>query len=185
MIGYNKYVSGFIAILLSFVLSSAALAQDFGLSPSEIEIRDLPPGQETEFNLTIYNKGERRHTFLIVTYAPDESQRRYGRAEFPDGSWLTFPRRVEVEANSNVQVKMKLTIPSDVRWADKDWEIWLGIAPESGDFLTVKLYVRLLVSTATGSFSGHQIGHAIRGISIMLVLVILGVYYLWYKKRKK
>jgi len=185
MIRYSKCLSGAIATFLVFALTSSVLAQGFSVSPAEVEIRDLLPGQETEFNLTIYNKDNREDNFILVTYNPEESQRRQRRADFPDNSWINFAQRVKIEANSSVPVKVKITIPSDAKWANKDWEIWLGVAPEPGDFLTVKLYIRLLVSTGVGISSAPQINRAMRGLAIGLVLAALGIYYLRHRKKKK
>ena len=182
MVQRSKYVSGFIAVFLVFVLTSSVLAQGFSVSPAEVEISDLPPGQETELELTIRNKEDRRQAFILATYNPQEAQRRQGRAELPDDSWISFPHLVEVDANSSVPVKIKVTIPSQARWADKNWEIWLGITPESSVFLAAKLYVRLLVSTAGDTFSSYHIGRAV-GVGFVLVLAVLGIYLLRHRKK--
>ena len=197
MILQRKYISGLIAAFLLFVLTPSVLAQSFSVSPAEVEIDGLAPAQEHEFELTINNKDDAKHTFIFSTYNPDESQRRQGKAEFPDYSWISFPHQVEAKANSSVPVKIKVAIPSDAKWTDKDWEIWLGVAPDSGNFLNVKLYVRLLVSTAVnissdvqadaaGASSSYQIGRAVRGIGIALALaVVFGIYHLRYRKRRR
>ena len=196
MIWCGRYILGLNAAFLFFILTSPVLAQGFSVSPAEVVIQDLPPGQETEFNLTIYNKCGMKQTFTLSTYNPQESQLRRGMAEFPDDSWITFPHRVEVETNSSIQVKTGVTVPSDSRWADKDWEIWLGVTPESGDILNVKLYVRMLVSTASGNssshragatstFSSYQIGCAVCGVGIALVLAVLSVYCLRRRQKGK
>ena len=148
MIREGKYVCGLITAFLFFVGTSSVLAQGFSVYPAEVEIDNLAPGQEHEFELTVSNKDDTEHTFIFSTYNPDKSQRRQEKDEFPDDSWLSFPQQVEVKGNSSAPVKIKVAIPSDAGWTDKDWEIWLGVAPDSGDFLTVKIYVRLLVSTA-------------------------------------
>ena len=196
MIRQGKYVSGLSAALLVFVLTSSVLAQDFSVSPAEVKIDGLAPGQEQEFELTINNRDDVEHSFIFSTYHPDESQRRQETAKFPDDSWISFPHQVEVKANSRASVKIEVAIPSDVGWTDQDWEIWLGVTPGSGDFLTVELYVRLLVSTAAnissstptgaaGIFSSFQTGHVVRGIGIALALAALGIYQLRYRKRKR
>ena len=189
MIQRSRYIFAFIAVPLIFILAFPVMAQGFSISPAEVHIENLAPGQEYEFNLTLYNKVDTEQTFIFGIHRPEEAQRRPGLAEFPNDSWISFPQRVEVKANSSVPVKIKVVIPSDVIWANEDWEIWLGIAPESSDFLTVKLYIRLMVSTAAGAFVGtsssHQIGRAIRGIGIALVLAVFGVYYFWYRKKRR
>ena len=182
MVQRGKYVSGIIAVFLVLVLTSSVLAQGFSISPAEVEISDLAPGQETELDLIIRNKEGNRQTFILATYNPQESQLRQGRAELPDDSWISFPHQVEVEANSSIPVKIEVAIPSKAKWADKDWEIWLGITPESSDFLAARLYVRLLVSTAEDIFSSYQIGRAI-GIGFALALAVLGIYFFRHRKK--
>ena len=195
MIRQGKYVSGLITAFLLFGLISSVSAQGFSVSPAEVRIDNLAPGQEQVFELTISNKDDAEHTFVFSTHNPEESQRREGRAEFPDDSWISFPHQVEVEANSTSPAEIKVTVPSDTRWTDKDWEIWLGVSPDSGKFLNVKLYVRLLVSTSenvsssvpaggAGISSSHQMSRAIRAIGIAIALAIVGVYFLWYRKRR-
>ena len=183
MIRRSKYIFTLIAVPLVFVLTSPVLAQGFSISPAEVKIDNLAPGQECELDLTVYNKDDTKQAFIFSIYRPEEAQRRQGMAEFPNDSWISFPQRVEVKANFSVPVKIKLNIPSDARWAGKDWEIWLGITPESGDFLSVKLYVRLLVSTAAGTFYSYHMGRAVCGIGFALVLSVFGIYYLRHRKR--
>ena len=146
----TKYLTGIIATLLFFsaLSPSIAQAQDFALFPPEVSMDNLSPGEEAEFYLNIHNKDAVSHIFTLSAYNAEESQRRTGRAEFPDNDWISFsPQRLEVPANSNAKVKVIVTIPADYKWAAKNWEVWLGVSPESSEFLTVKLYVRLLVST--------------------------------------
>lgn len=189
MILRSRYISALTAVPLIFVLASTVLAQGFSISPAEVRIDNVAPGQECEFNLTIYNKEDTKQTFIFGIHRPEEAKRRQGMAEFPSDSWITLPQRVEVKANSSVSVKIKVGVPSDVKWADKDWEIWLGIVPESSNLLIAKLYIRLLVSTAAGTSAGdssrYQISRVVRGIGIALVLAVFGGYYLWYRKKRK
>ena len=178
MVRHIKHLIALIASLLLVVifLPFPAQAQSFSVSPAEVEIDNLSPGEEVEFNLTIRNKDTVNHTFILTTYNPDKSQRRQGRAEFPDESWVSFPQRVEVKANSTTGARVKVTIPSNQKWAGKDWEIWLGAAPESSELLSVKLYVRLLVSTSQEVELGSNIG-LIVGIAIGVLLLSYGIYY--------
>jgi hypothetical protein len=141
----------------------------------------LSPGDKTEFRLSIRNKDEAAHTFELSTFHPQESERREGRAEFPDGSWISFsPQRVEVEANSDTKVQVSVAIPSDNRWAGKDWEIWLKVAPEDREFLVVNYYVRLLVSSGEGLEAGPNPGL----IVAIVIAVFLSGYAIYYSKRR-
>jgi len=181
----SKYVWLIVALVAS-LLPSPVLAWSFSVSPPEVKIDNLPPGEKAEFNLTIRNKDNISHTFMLTTYNPEESQRRPERAEFPDSNWLSFPHQVEVQGNSEAKVKVKVAIPSQQKWAGKDWEIWLSITPEDKDFLVVNYYVRLLVSTGEGSEEVETSSHLglIVGITVLLLLGC-GIYYFRRKVKTK
>jgi len=66
---------------------------------------NLSPGEEAGFNLTINNKDEEPHVFALAAFYPREEERRAGRAEFPDASWVSFsPQKIEVAAKSEAKV---------------------------------------------------------------------------------
>jgi hypothetical protein len=174
--------AGLIAALPAIFLSSFALAQSFSVSPQELRIDNLSPGEQAGFNLTIHNKDEAPHVFTLAAFHPREEERRAGRAEFPDASWVSFsPREIEVAAKSEAKVEVTVSIPSDTEWAGKDWEIWLGVALESSDLLTVQLYVRLLVST---SGAGKPNTGLIVGIAVAIMLLGCGAYY-YFRRRTR
>ena len=173
----TTYLIWLIVALVAIVSPCVAQAQHIGISPAEVRIDNLSPGNETEFQLSIRNKDEVAHTLGLSTFYPQESERREGRAEFPDSSWISFsPQRVEVEAKSETKVKVSVAIPSDHKWAGKDWEIWLKVAPEDREFLVVNYYIRVLVSTGEGLGAGPNVG-LIAGIAIAVFLLGYGVYY--------
>jgi len=141
---------GLIACLLAVFVPCFVVGQsvNFSVSPAEVRISDLRPGQAAEFEVTIHNKDELAHNFTFTTFQPPKEQRRQGRDEFPDTSWIRLsPPEIEVFANSQANVTVMVAIPARLKWSNQDWEIWLGVAPESSDLLGVKLWVRLLVST--------------------------------------
>jgi hypothetical protein len=187
MLGKRKYLTWLIAVLIAsaVLLPSSAQAHNFSVSPAEVSIDNLAPGQEAEFELVIHNYDDITHTFTFAAYHPQQKERRQGRAEFPDDNWISFsPQKPAIPANSNFTAKVKVAVPADSKWVDKDWEVWLGIAPKSSDLLTVKLYVRLLVSTTGGAYSNPWTGLLVRGITIALVVAILSFYYLRRRKRQ-
>ncbi|NWF77158.1 MAG: hypothetical protein HXY36_00930 [Chloroflexi bacterium] len=172
---------GLIAAFLVMFLPSFTVAQGFSVFPAEVKIDDLPPGQGAEFELTIRNKDEIAHNFTFTTFQPPEEERRAGRAEFPDESWVSFsPQEIEVPANSETNVAVMVAVPREGRWTDQDWEIWLGVASESTDLLAVKLYVRLLVSTSATGPNTALVG----GIAAGIVLISCGAYY-YFRRRTK
>jgi hypothetical protein len=176
-------LAGLIAALLVIFLPSFILAQDvnFGVSPAEVKIDKLPPGETTEFELTINNKDEIAHVFTFTTFQPPEEERREGKAEFPDDNWISFPfPKIEVAANSEANVTVTVAIPQEQKWAGHDWEIWLGVAAESSDLLSAKLYVRCLVSTAGGKSNIVLFA----GVAVTIVLLGYGSYYYLRRKAK-
>jgi hypothetical protein len=182
MLRHTKLV-GLIAVLPAIFLSSFALAQGFSVSPAEVRINNLSPGEEAGFNLTIHNKDEEPHVFTLAAFHPREEERRRGRAEFPDAGWISFsPQEIEMAAGSEAEVEVTVSIPADNEWAGKDWEIWLGVALESTDLLTVELYVRLLVSTAG---AGKLNAGLIAGIAVGIMLLGYGAYYFRRRARLK
>lgn len=185
MVGRIK-LAGLIAVFLVIFFPSLTLAQDvnLGVSPAEVRINDLPPGETAKFELTIHNKDDVAHVFNFTTFQPPEEERREGRSEFPDASWIIFPsQEILVAANSEANVTVTVAIPREQKWAGEDWEIWLGVAAESSDLLGVKLYVRLLVSTdpvAGGKFNAGFFA----GIAAGIVLLGYGSYYYFRRKAK-
>jgi hypothetical protein len=177
-------LAGLIAALLIIWLPSSALAQgvNIGVSPAEAHIDDLPPGETAEFELTIHNRDETAHNFTITAFPPPEDERREGRAEFPDPSWISFcPPQITVAASSQANATVAVAIPQEQKWAGRDWEMWLGVTPESSDLLGVKLYVRLLVSTSGMRFNAGLVA----GIAVAIVLLGYGSYYYFRRKAKR
>jgi len=185
MIGCIK-LAGLIAALLVIFLPSSTLAQElkFSVSPAEIHIDDLPPGGTSEFELTIHNKEELAHNFTLTTFQPPEEERREGRAELPDDSWISFSSpEIELAANSEATVTVTIAIPREPNWAGKEWEIWLGVTAESRDLLAVRLYTRLLVSITTTVGARPDVG-LVAGIVVGIVLFGCGGYLYFRRKAR-
>jgi hypothetical protein len=185
MVGCLK-LTGLIAAFLVTFFPSFTLAQDvsFSVSPAEVKIDNLPPGDAAEFELTIHNKDEIAHVFTLTTFQPPEDERREGRAEFPDDSWISFSSQdIQVAANSTANVTVTVAIPREQEWTGQDWETWLGVAAESADLLAVKLYVRLLVSTSPTLEARSDAG-LVAGIVVGVILLSCGGYYYYRRKTK-
>ena len=181
---YLVYLAAFLLIVI-ILFPFPAQAQNFSVSPMEIKIDNLSPGGEAQFNLTIRNKEDVNHVFALTTYNPEESERREGRAEFPDDSWISFSsRKVSVEANSEAKAKVTVAIPANQKWAGKDWEIWLRVCPEEREFLVVNYYIRLLVSTGEEVEAGTNVGVVV-GIVVGILLLGCVVYYFRRKAKPK
>ena len=144
----------------------------------------MSPGEAAEFELTIHNKEELAHNFTVTTFQPPEEERREGRAEFPDDSWISFSyQEIEVAANSQANVTVTVAIPQEQKWAGEDWEIWVGVAAESSDLLAVRLYVRLLVSINSVVEARSNAG-LVAGIVVGIALLGYGGYYYFRRKAK-
>jgi len=182
MVGHIK-LAGLIAALVVIFLPSFTVSQDvnFGVSPAEVRIKDLSPGKSTEFELTIHNKDDVAHVFTFTASEPPEEETREGRARLPDDSWISFSsQEIEVAAGAEANVTVKVAIPQEQKWAGQDWETWLGVAAESSDLLSVKLYVRLLVSTGGTKFNAGLVA----GIVVGIVLFGCGSYFYFRRKTR-
>jgi hypothetical protein len=151
----------------------------FSVAPAEIRIHDLLPGESTQLELTIHNKDEVAHNFTFGIFPPPQKERREGRTEFPDPSWISFSSpNIEITAGSQANVTVVVAIPQEQRWAASDWETWLAVTSESSDMLAAKLYVRLLVSTGGTRFSPGLVA----GIAVAVVLLGFGGYH-YFRRR--
>ncbi len=77
---------------------------------------------------------------------------------------------------------VKVAIPLEQKWADKNWEIWLGVKPKDNNLLLVNYYIRILVSTSKGTKSVLHTG-LILGITAAVALVSYCIYY--YRRKVK
>ena len=178
------YLAAFLLIVI-ILFPFPAQAQNFSVSPMEIKIDNLSLGGEAQFNLTVRNKEDVNHVFALTTYNPGELERREGRAEFPNDSWISFSsQKVSVEANSEARAKVTVAVPANQKWAGKDWEIWLRVMPEEQEFLVVNYYIRLLVSTGGEVVAGTNAGLVI-GIIAGILLLGCVVYYFRRKAKPK
>jgi hypothetical protein len=185
MVGHIK-LAGLVAVFLIIFFPSLTAAQDvnFGVSPAEVRINDLPPGETAEFDLTIHNNDAAPRVFTLTTFHPPEEQRREGRVELPDDSWISFSSpAIEVAAGSEANVTVTVAIPREQIWTDQDWETWLGVVAESSDLLDIKLYVRLLVSTNSMVGGKSNIG-LFAAIAAGIVLFGYGGYYYFRRKAR-
>lgn len=172
-------------LLLIISAPSIVQAEDFGVSPAIVSISNLAPGEEKEFELTIYNWDDTARTFTLTTYKPEKSRLKPGRSEFPHARFITFsPQEIEVAANSEAEVKVKIAIPAEEKYTNKNWEIWLQVAPKDKDFLVVNYYIRLLVSTSSEVKGGTNTG-LIATVICIAILLGCGIYYFRRKSKDK
>lgn len=170
---------GFLVVFFPFL--SLAENVNFSVVPAEVHVDSLLPGEATEFELTIHNKDEAAHNFTFTTFPPPKEDRREGRTEFPDSSWISFSSpKIEIPPSSQAHATVMVAIPQEQRWAGRNWETWLAVTAESSDMLAVKLYVRLLVSTGGTKINARLVA----GIAIAIVLLGCGAYY-YFRRRTR
>ena len=167
-----RLIAGSLLVLLPFL--TLAENVNFSVVPAEVHIDSLLPGETTEFEVTIHNKDEVAHNFTFTAFPPPKEERREGRTEFPDPSWISFSSpKIEISASSQAHATVMVTIPQEQTWAGRDWETWLAVTAESSDMLAVKLYVRLLVSTG-----GTRVNMGmVAGIAAAVLFLGCGGYY--------
>jgi len=174
-----RYLSWLIAVVLVILLPSPANAWSFYVSPSEVDINNLSPGDSTEFKFSIYNKENESHVFSLNTFAPQKTEVRQGRSAFPDNSWVSLPSQVKVPANSERETTVKISIPPQQEWAGKEWEIWLRVSPEQTGRLTVNYFIRLLISTGTETSNTSQLAPIL--ILAATLVPAYGIYFIYRK----
>ena len=141
----------FAAVIILFFAPQPVPQHYLGVFPAEARVNDLAPGNETQFELTIYNNDAVPHNFTLSTYCPRPEERRADRSALPDAGWISFSREsLEIAANSEDRVEVSVTMPRGEEYAGRDYEVWLGTSTESEAPVTVRLYARLLVSTTGG-----------------------------------
>jgi len=170
---------GFFVVFFPFL--SLAENANFSVVPAEVHVDSLFPGEATEFELSIHNKDEAAHNFTFATFTPPKEDRREGRTEFPDDNWISFSSpKIEIPGSSQAHATVMVAIPQEQRWAGRDWETWLAVTTESSDMLTVKLYVRLLVSTGGTKVNAGLVA----GIAAAVALLGCGGYYYFRRKTR-
>jgi len=141
----------FAAVVILFFAPPPTPGHYLGIFPAEARVNDLAPGNETRFELTIYNNDAVPHNFTFSTYDPQPEERRASRSAFPDSGGISFsPEKLEIANNSEGTIVVTVAIPRGEEYAGRDYEIWLGTTTQSAALVTLRLYSRLLVSTRGG-----------------------------------
>jgi len=169
------------AMLLVLIMPASVTAdtatRSVSVSTAEVRIDNLSPGVPVDFDLTIHNEEGLARVFVLTIYQPPEESRRDGRDELPDNSWIGFSHtEVEVGAESESSVRVTVAVPQEQAFTGKDWEVWLGVAPQSGELLSVKYYVRLLISTKSEA-EGKCGRWLVAGIIMASIIVGYGGYH--------
>ncbi len=145
--------SALLIAMLLVVIMPASVAADtaarsVSVSPAEVTIDNLSPGEPVDFELTIRNDEGQDRVFVLTIHHPPEEARRAGRDRLPDDSWISFStEEFEVGADCEAGVRVTVSVPREQAFMGRNWEVWLGVTPQSGELVVVKYYVRLLVST--------------------------------------
>jgi len=175
-----------IAMLLVVITPASAAAdtsaRSVSVSPAEVSIDNLSPGVPVDFDLTIHNEEGLARVFVLTVYQPPEDSRRAGREELPDERWIGFSQtEVEVGAESEASVRVTVAVPQEQALTGKDWEVWLGVSRQSGELLTAKCYVRLLISTRSEAACRVSMGLV---VGAALAALLLGYGFRRYLRRR-
>jgi hypothetical protein len=176
---WHMGIIGAIVVALVILIPASVLAQGFGVSPSEVTVSNMPPGGKADFELTVYNNDDVARVFTPLVYKPSTAERRTGKQEFPDNSWISFsPEQVEIAANSQGQLGVTVIVPDESEWHGQDWEVWVGVTTEAQGLFATIVYVRLYVSTTPPPGTNWAlIGGVIAGV---LALACAG----WYGRKR-
>lgn len=152
---------------------SEAASKGMGLTaePGGMLVQYVPLGETYDFTkevgipLTIYNRDDQEHTYLLTTSKPSEGGSRKwleGYLEIPDPSWVWFEQKeVTVPANSSSKVNLFLKIPDEEKYYNQHWAVSLGVSgkPGAGQMLALALRPRIEIETLSKEeVTGHPSG---------------------------
>ncbi len=151
------------ATLAAATPAAAPLTVGLAVEPGGLLLQDISLGElydlaeKTDIFLTIHNRDRNDHTYIVSSYRPSEVGNRRlpaGYADIVDPSWLWFEQsEVRVPAQSFGKVRMFLRLPEDERYRNQHWSVSVGVAgkPEPGETLTLAVYPRFEIETATAT----------------------------------
>lgn len=142
------------------------------VEPGGLLVQYVPLGETYDFTkevgipLTIYNRDDQEHTYLLSTSKPSEVGTRKwlkGYLEIPDPSWVWFDEEeVTVGANGSSKVNLYLKIPEEEKYYNQHWSVSLGVSgkPGAGQMLALALRPRIEIETLSkGDVSETPSGH--------------------------
>lgn len=129
------------------------------VSPAGLLVQEVRPGEVysiyevSKTGLTIYNKDNNPHTYLLSTHRPStvgNKKWEKGYLEIPDPKWCWFEKEeLTVEANGKGLAKIYLGIPDEEKYYNQHWVVTLGVMgkPKAGLGVALGVYVRLQIET--------------------------------------
>lgn len=155
-LGIEVYVVKGMVLFFSF--ARFIFSQGLAVSPGGILIQGVLPGKtydiykETGIKLTIYNKDNSPHTYILSTHKPSEvGNKRWekGYFEIPDPSWCWFDKKeVKIEGNKSESVNIYIKIPDEERYYNQHWIVTVGVLSKPEYGLSLGVYVRMQIETA-------------------------------------
>jgi len=119
------------------------------ISPGKVEIGNLYPNATGEFELTIYNGGDKPTTFSVTARAPDYTADGYN--PLPDAylKWVTFDdAKPVIPAKTARVVIVDITMPQNVTYTGQKAEFWVAVKDVGqGSMVQVELACRCRLST--------------------------------------
>lgn len=129
------------------------------VEPGGMLVQYVPIGVTYDFTkevgipLTIHNRDDKPHTYILSTNKPSEVAARKwlrGYLEIPNPNWVWFEKdEVTIEANSIAKVNMYLKIPDAEKYYNQHWAVSLGVSgkSEKNQMFALAAYPRIEIET--------------------------------------
>jgi len=150
-----------LCISASYAEENKSASKPMGLTvePGGLLVQNVPIGVTYDFTkevgipLTIYNRDNRPHTYILSTDKPSKvGSRKWlkGYLEIPNPSWV-WPeeKEIRIEANSSGKVNLYMKIPPAEKYYNQHWAVSLGVKgkPEAGQMFALAAHPRMEIET--------------------------------------
>ncbi|MCH7505231.1 hypothetical protein IID04_06340 [PVC group bacterium] len=164
----NLHFISLIIILSGVFIIHNLYAEEETPPPKEMGLRVEPGGmlvqyvpigitydfkKEVGIPLTIYNRDDRAHTYVLTTNKPSTVAARKwlkGYIEIPNPTWFWFDQNeITVPAQGTAEVNMYLKTPDAEKYYNQHWAISLGVSgkPGSGQLFALAVFPRVEIET--------------------------------------
>lgn len=129
------------------------------VEPGGMLVQHVPIGITYDFTkevgipLTIHNRDDKPHTYILTTNRPSEVAARKwlkGYLEIPNPGWMWLEKdEVKIEPNGTSKVNMYLKIPKADKYYNQHWAASLGVRgkPEGEQMFALAVYPRVEIET--------------------------------------
>ena len=124
-------------------------AEGWALSPGEIRVDGIRPGETARLSITLTNNRDSDVTFSLAATIPLRERLRPGYEPLPDPGWVTFSaQEVRIESGGQRDIRAVLAVPAEGGWGGRSFEGWLVAMSQDLGLIHLELSSRLLVSTS-------------------------------------